>query len=105
MSEYNWKQFIKRVTIHSSPESIYNAGTTQHGLESWFLRLAEFKTRDGSLRKRSEPVQKGDRYKWLLFGYDDTIGDRKKYCRQMASRIKIYFFGRLCQSRNQRGRK
>lgn len=78
MAEYNWKQFIKRITIHSSPESIYEAWTTQHGLESWFLRLAEFKSRDGLLRKRSESVRLGDRYKWLWFGYDDTVVEQKE---------------------------
>ena len=30
------------------------------------------------LRKRNEPIQKGDRYKWLWFGYDDTIGEAKE---------------------------
>ena len=33
---------------------------------------------DGTLRKRNEPVQKGDRYKWLWFGYDDTIAEEKQ---------------------------
>ena len=76
MNAYNGKRFIKRIPIHSSAKSIYNAWTTQHGLESWFLRLAEFKTRDHLLRKKSEPVQQGDRYKWLWFGYDDTVGEQ-----------------------------
>jgi uncharacterized protein YndB with AHSA1/START domain len=78
MSTYNWKQFIKRITIHSSPQSIYNAWTTQDGLESWFLRLAEFKTANGVLRKGNESIQKGDRYKWLWFGYDDTMAEEKE---------------------------
>jgi uncharacterized protein YndB with AHSA1/START domain len=78
MDIYNWKQFTKRITIHSSPQSIYNAWTTQQGLESWFLRLAEFKTPNGVLRKRNEPIQKGDRYKWLWFGYDDAIAEEKE---------------------------
>jgi len=78
MDTYNWKQFTKRITIHSSSQSIYDAWTTQQSLESWFLRLAEFKTPNGVLRKRSEPIQKGDRYKWLWFGYDDTIAEEKE---------------------------
>jgi len=78
MDAYNWKQFTKRITIHSSTESIYDAWTTQQGLESWFLRLAEFKTPNGVARKRNEPIQKGDRYKWLWFGYDDTIGEENE---------------------------
>jgi len=78
MSDYNWKRFTKRITIQSSTQSIYNAWATQHGLESWFLRLAEFKTAGGKLRKRNEPAQQGDSYKWLWFGYDDTIVEEKE---------------------------
>jgi uncharacterized protein YndB with AHSA1/START domain len=78
METYNWKQFTKRITIHSSPQSIYNAWTTQEGLESWFLRLAEFKTPDGLMRKRNESIQQRDRYKWLWFGYDDTNVEEKE---------------------------
>jgi uncharacterized protein YndB with AHSA1/START domain len=78
MDTYNWKQFTKRITIRSSPQSIYNAWTTQQGLESWFLRLAEFKTPNAVPRKRNEPIQKGDRYKWLWFGYDDAIAEEKE---------------------------
>jgi uncharacterized protein YndB with AHSA1/START domain len=78
MNTYNWKQFTKRITIHAEPPSIYKAWTTQEGMESWFLRLAEFQMPDGTLRKRNEPVQKGDRYKWLWFGYDDTIAEEKQ---------------------------
>jgi uncharacterized protein YndB with AHSA1/START domain len=78
MNDYNWKQFVKRISVHSSAERIYNAWATQNGLESWFLRLAEFKTPVGSLRRRDQPVMQGDRYKWLWFGYDDTIVEEKE---------------------------
>ena len=78
MTAYNWKQFIKRITIHADPKLIFNAWSTQTGLEKWFLRSAEFKMRDGTLREKDQPVQKGDRYKWLWFGYDDAIAEEKE---------------------------
>jgi len=78
MENYNWRQFIKRITIHASKQSIYDAWTTQEGLESWFLRLAEFKTPEGILRKRNEAIEKTDRYKWLWFGYDDTFAEENE---------------------------
>ena len=78
MENYNWKQFIKRITIHASPKVIYDAWTTQSGLESWFLRLAEFTSPAGSLRKRNENIQKADSYKWLWFGYDNSIAEEKE---------------------------
>jgi uncharacterized protein YndB with AHSA1/START domain len=69
---YNWKQFTKRIPIKASAKAIYDAWTTQQGLESWFLRLAQFTKTDNSPRPRNGPVEKGDHYKWLWFGYDDT---------------------------------
>jgi uncharacterized protein YndB with AHSA1/START domain len=73
MENYNWNQFKKRITIRSTAQTIYDVWTTQAGIESWFLRLAEFKTKDTGVRKRNESIQKGDRYKWLWFGYDDSF--------------------------------
>jgi uncharacterized protein YndB with AHSA1/START domain len=78
MSSYNWKQFTKRITIDAEPQKIFNAWSSQQGLESWFLRLAEFKKQDGILRRKDEDVQKGDQYKWLWFGYSDAIAEEKE---------------------------
>ena len=72
---YNWKQFIKRITIKAPAKSIYAAWATQQGLETWFLRLAQFVKNDGTLRPRNSPIEKGDKYKWLWFGYDDSTAE------------------------------
>jgi uncharacterized protein YndB with AHSA1/START domain len=72
MENYNWNEFKKRITIRATDQAIYDSWTTQQGMESWFLRLAEFKTKEGIPRKRNESIQKGDSYKWLWFGYDDS---------------------------------
>jgi uncharacterized protein YndB with AHSA1/START domain len=69
---YNWKQFTKRVPIKASAKAIYDAWTTQQGLESWFLRLAQFTKTANTPRPRNSPIEKGDRFKWLWFGHDDT---------------------------------
>jgi uncharacterized protein YndB with AHSA1/START domain len=78
MTTYYWKQFTKRITIDAEPEAIFNAWSSQQGLESWFLRLAQFQKSDGELRGRGEPVQKGDQYKWLWYGYSDAIAEEKE---------------------------
>jgi uncharacterized protein YndB with AHSA1/START domain len=75
---YNWKEFTKRITIKASPKAIYDAWATQQGLESWFLRLAQFTKADGKPRPKNSQVETGDRYKWLWFGYDDTAVEEKK---------------------------
>jgi len=78
MASYDWKQFTKRITIHASPSDIFNAWATQHGLESWFLRSAVFKKPDGKQRDKDESIQKGDHYKWLWFGYEDTTAEESE---------------------------
>jgi uncharacterized protein YndB with AHSA1/START domain len=78
MGNYNWREFVKRITIHTEPSAIYNAWTTQEGLEGWFLSLAEFKSPQGVIRKRKEEFKQGDRYRWLWFGYDDTFAEENE---------------------------
>ncbi|WP_153797712.1 SRPBCC family protein [Foetidibacter luteolus] len=74
----DFKQFTKRITVNATPQQIYNAWTTQEGLEQWFLKLAEFTTPDGRLRKRNEHCKKGDVYKWLWFGYPDSVFEARE---------------------------
>jgi uncharacterized protein YndB with AHSA1/START domain len=72
---YSWKTFTRRITINRAKEIIYRAWATQAGLENWFLRLAEFTKPDGRTRDRNESVQTGDTYKWLWWGYDDSVAE------------------------------
>ena len=71
MSEYNWSKFVLRIPVKASREKIYNAWTTKQGIESWFLRRADFFTPENKLRGEQEFIQHGDRYTWLWHGYDD----------------------------------
>ena len=75
---YNWKQFTKRISIKASAKAIYAAWTTQQGLESWFLRLAQFTKNDGGIRPKNSAIEAGDKYKWLWFGYDDSSVEEKE---------------------------
>ena len=74
----NFKQFTKRIPVKASAKSIYDAWATQSGLERWFLRLAEFKTANGSSRPKNTAIEKGDRYKWLWYGYDDDTKEENE---------------------------
>jgi uncharacterized protein YndB with AHSA1/START domain len=76
--QYNWKQFIKRIPIKAPPKAIYDAWATQQGLESWFLRLAQFTKVDGTVRSKNSYVEAGDKYKWLWYGYDDSAVEEQK---------------------------
>jgi len=68
MGNYNWREFVKRITIRAEP------GAIQHK-RAWKVgsRLAEFRSADGGLRKRNDAVQQGDHYRWLWFGYDGSF--------------------------------
>ena len=71
MAIYDWSKFLLRIPIRASPENIYNAWATKNGIESWFLRSAQFFTPANTQRGEQEFIQRGDRYTWLWHGYDD----------------------------------
>ena len=71
-------RFIKRISIHTSPEQVFKAWSTQQGLESWFLRRAEFTRPDGRVKDRFEPIEKGDQYLWIWHGYGDDVYEQRK---------------------------
>lgn len=71
MEEINWSRFIVRIDVNASPKALYTAWATRAGIESWFLRLSEYKTADGIIRIPNELVQKGDTYKWMWHGWSD----------------------------------
>ncbi|UKJ08085.1 SRPBCC family protein [Solitalea lacus] len=72
METYDWSAFTKRIPLKTTIETVYNAWTTPSGLESWFLRKAEFKSKEGRVRKSNEFIQLNDEYEWMWFGYDDS---------------------------------
>jgi uncharacterized protein YndB with AHSA1/START domain len=74
MQEHDWSSFQLRVPLASTRQRVYEAWTTQNGLESWFLRQAKFSAPDGKSRKRDESIAVNDSYEWLWHGWpDETI--------------------------------
>ncbi len=71
MKTYDWSRFVTRINVHASAEKLYRCWTTREGIESWFLRLSEYKHPQDGLRDPNEPVQPGDTYRWLWYGWDD----------------------------------
>ena len=76
--EYNWSLFITRIPINASAQELYNAWSSRKGIEHWFLRMAEFKSAEGILRKDDEQVQRGDTYAWRWYGWPDEIEEHGK---------------------------
>ena len=73
MSGFDWSSFFTRISIKAPFPTLYNAWATRSGMESWFLRMSEYKKADGSIRQGDEPVQKGDTYRWRWHGWPDDM--------------------------------
>ena len=73
MSAYDWSQFVLRINVKVPIDKIYKAWATKDGIESWFLRNADFAYDDNGLRKANEFIQPGDKYTWMWYGYGDDV--------------------------------
>lgn len=70
----DWSQFVVRINVNAAADKLYRAWATRSGMEFWFLRLSEYKTSDDRVRAHDEMVTKGDKYKWLWYGWpDETV--------------------------------
>jgi len=78
MTQYNWLQFTKRITVKAGAQEIYKAWATQKGLESFFLRQALFTSTEKKCRGENEMVEPGDSYEWRWHGYPDSMVERGK---------------------------
>ncbi len=73
MATQDWSRFAVRINTRAPHEKLYKAWATRGGLEDWFLRTAEFKKPDGSLRSNNDLIQKGDSYRWQWHGWPDEF--------------------------------
>jgi uncharacterized protein YndB with AHSA1/START domain len=74
MPDFNWSRFVARITVKASHKDLYKAWATRKGIEQWFLRMSEYKNKDGTARAANEFVEAGDTYRWLWHGWpDDTV--------------------------------
>lgn len=70
---FDWSRFTVRININAPAEKLYQAWVTRENIEIWFLRFSEYKTKNNTVRKGDEPVQKGDTYVWRWHGYPDSV--------------------------------
>lgn len=73
MENYNWTTFTVRVPVNAPADKLYWCWATREGIESWFLRLSEYKNKEGVLRRDDETVQTGDTYRWRWHGWSDEV--------------------------------
>lgn len=89
---YDWSRFEQTMKIKASVEDIYNAWTTQEGLESWFLRMAEF-TRNGAVIAHDISIAEGDTYRWRWHGYPDSVTETGKVLEANGTDKLSFVFG------------
>ena len=74
--KHDWSRFVKRIPINAETKEIYKSWATQHGLEKWFLRKAEFKDTNKKFLDPNEIIQVGDTYEWYWHGWPDEVVER-----------------------------
>lgn len=74
----SWSQFKLRVNINTSSEKAYDAWATPAGLQSWFLRKAEFIDPKGEPKQNDARILTGDIYEWRWHGYPDEVVEKGK---------------------------
>ena len=62
MSTHDWSRFTQRINVNAPKEKLYNAFATRAGMESWFLRMCEYKHLNGSLLGDEEQIHPRDLY-------------------------------------------
>ena len=76
MATNDWTKFTIKADFNTDVRSIYQAWTTPEGLESWFLRKANFYAIAGRLREPHESILKEDVYEWYWHGFDDSAVEK-----------------------------
>ena len=70
---YDWSTFSQKMKIKAPAEKIYRSWVTRVGLESWFLRMAEFSRAGIGVIADNESLAVGDTYRWRWHGYPDDV--------------------------------
>ncbi|RFZ84695.1 SRPBCC domain-containing protein [Mucilaginibacter terrenus] len=76
MEDIRWKQFKLCGDYRADLRSVYLAWATPGGLESWFLRKADFFSIAMRKRQADEQISKDDTYQWHWHGYDNDVVER-----------------------------
>jgi uncharacterized protein YndB with AHSA1/START domain len=70
METLGFESFTKKIYIRAPLTNLYYCWATQEGICSWFLRQAEYRTKDGKTRGRDQLTEQGDVYIWRWHNWD-----------------------------------
>lgn len=72
MSEFHWDRFKRSIFIDAPSEKIFNAWVIPDQIETWFLKRAVFRDREGVERAGDTTIESGDSYAWNWWNYSIT---------------------------------
>jgi uncharacterized protein YndB with AHSA1/START domain len=93
MNTYDWSSFKARININSSIASIYEMWATAAAMEKWFLRLCEFKNKDGLLKDTGDYIKTGDQYTWRWHGWPDEVTESGEILEENGTDLVRFTFG------------
>jgi uncharacterized protein YndB with AHSA1/START domain len=94
LDDFDKSRFAVRIPVNAPVEKIFNAWTTPGGLEHFFLRHAAFHSPEGIKRETNDPVEVGDTYHWLWWGYPDEDSERGEVLEQNGKDLLRFSFGK-----------
>ncbi len=73
---YDWTLFKKRINIKASIAQVYKMWATPAGLEEWFLRNADYMSKENICRNAKEDIVVGDNFCWRWHGWPDSTTEK-----------------------------
>ncbi|NNE77171.1 MAG: SRPBCC domain-containing protein [Pricia sp.] len=70
MEKLSFDAFTKRIYLKTDMDKLYACWATKEGICSWFLRSAQYATKEGKLRGLNETIQVGDKYVWEWYNWN-----------------------------------
>lgn len=70
MENPDWTVFTRKILIKAPLDKVFQCWSTPAGLESWFLKGANYQAPDGIDRTPTELIKTGDSYKWTWHNWD-----------------------------------
>lgn len=90
----DWSRFTVRINVKATTDALYKAWATRGGIEHWFLRMSDYRKKDGSARAEFEFVEKGDTYRWRWFGYPDEVEEKGEILEANGKDLFSFGFGK-----------
>lgn len=90
----DWSRFTVNLPMDISKDKIEASWLSQAELEKWFLKLAEFKTRNGEHRKKEEKIEPGDQYRWQWYGWPESVEEHGEILNPQGDEFLRFIFGK-----------